>query len=66
VHENVPGIMAKVNGVLSKKGLNIIGQYLATDEKIGYLITDVDKNYKKEIIEELKSIKHTIKFRVLY
>jgi len=66
VHENVPGIMAKVNGVLSKKGLNIIGQYLATDEKIGYLITDVDKNYKKEIIDELKSIKHTIKFRVLY
>ncbi|MFM7023986.1 MAG: phosphoglycerate dehydrogenase [Flavobacteriales bacterium] len=66
VHENVPGIMAKVNGILSKQGLNIVGQYLKTDEKIGYLITDVDKNYKKELIEELKSIKHTIKFRVLY
>jgi len=66
VHENVPGIMAKVNSVLSKQGLNIVGQYLKTDEKIGYLITDVDKNYKKELIEELKSIKHTIRFRVLY
>ncbi|MCX6181597.1 MAG: phosphoglycerate dehydrogenase [Bacteroidetes bacterium] len=66
VHENVPGIMAKVNGILSKQGLNIVGQYLKTDEKIGYLITDVDKNYKKELIEELKNIKHTIKFRVLY
>ncbi len=66
VHENVPGIMAKVNGILSKQGLNIVGQYLKTDEKIGYLITDVNKNYKKELIEELKNIKHTIKFRVLY
>ena len=66
VHENVPGIMAKVNGILSKQGLNIVAQSLATDQKIGYLITDVDKTYKKELIEELKNIKHTIKFRVLY
>jgi D-3-phosphoglycerate dehydrogenase len=66
VHENVPGIMAKVNGILSKQGLNIVAQSLATDQKIGYLITDVDKTYKKELIEELKKIKHTIKFRVLY
>jgi len=66
IHENVPGIMAKMNGILSEHGLNIVGQYLKTDEKIGYLITDVDKNYKKELMDELKAIKHTIKFRVLY
>lgn len=66
IHSNVPGVMAQVNNVLAKYKLNIVGQYLKTDEKVGYLITDVDNNYDKEVIKELKDIKETIKFRVLY
>ncbi|PCJ81128.1 MAG: phosphoglycerate dehydrogenase [Flavobacteriales bacterium] len=66
IHHNMPGILAKVNSVLAKFDLNIVGQYLKTNEQIGYLITDVNKDYNKKVIDELKKIEHTIKFRVLY
>lgn len=66
IHKNVPGIMAKINEVLAKYGLNITGQYLSTDPEVGYVITDLDREYNKEVIKELKNIENTIKFRVLY
>ncbi len=66
IHDNVPGIMAKINEVLAKFEMNITGQYLSTDPDVGYVITDLDKDYNKEVIKALKSIEHTIKFRVLY
>jgi D-3-phosphoglycerate dehydrogenase len=66
IHKNVPGVMAKINKILAKYDLNIIGQYLSTDSKVGYVITDLDKEYNKEVIEKLRNITGTIKFRVLY
>ena len=66
IHKNVPGIMAKVNKVLAKYELNITGQYLSTDSKVGYVIVDVDKEYNKKVMAALKKIENTIKFRVLY
>lgn len=66
IHKNVPGIMAKVNKVLAEYELNITGQYLSTDNEVGYVISDVDKEYNKDVIKELKKIENTIKFRVLY
>ncbi len=66
IHKNVPGVMAKINKVLAEYELNINGQYLSTDPKVGYVITDLDKEYNKEVIEELRKIEGTIRFRVLY
>ncbi|MGB1042240.1 MAG: phosphoglycerate dehydrogenase [Tenacibaculum sp.] len=66
IHKNVPGVMAKINKVLAKYELNITGQYLSTDEKVGYVITDVDKEYDNKVVSKLKNIEGTIKFRVLY
>ena len=66
IHENVPGIMAKINEVLAQYDMNITGQYLSTDSEVGYVITDLDKDYNKEVIKALKQVEHTIKFRVLY
>jgi len=66
IHENVPGILAKINQVLADHEINIVGQYLKTNETIGYVITDIDKEYDRELIRTLRSIEHTIKFRVLY
>lgn len=66
IHENVPGILAKINQVLADHDINIVGQYLKTNELIGYVITDIDKEYDRELIKTLRSIDHTIKFRVLY
>jgi D-3-phosphoglycerate dehydrogenase len=66
IHKNVPGIMAKINEVLAKYEMNIMGQYLSTDSDVGYVITDLDKEYNKEVINALKKVENTIKFRVLY
>lgn len=66
IHKNVPGIMAKINEVLAKYEMNITGQYLSTDNEVGYVITDLDKDYNREVVKALKHVKNTIKFRVLY
>lgn len=66
IHDNVPGILAKINSALASHGINIAGQYLKTTEHIGYVITDINKDYDKDLIKEMRSIEHTIKFRVLY
>ena len=63
-------VMEVIGGANSlKKGqhhVNILGQYLKTNEHIGYVITDIDKQYDQEVIGELRKVEHTIKFRVLY
>lgn len=66
IHENVPGVLAKINRILADHDINIVGQYLKTNEKIGYVITDIDKEYDKAVISDLKKLKGTIRFRVLY
>jgi len=66
IHKNVPGIMAKINEVLATYEMNISGQYLSTDSDVGYVITDLDRDYNKEVIKALKKVENTIKFRVLY
>lgn len=66
LHQNEPGVLAKINQVLASYNINIVGQYLKTNEKIGYVITDIDKVYAADAIEALKSIPGTIRFRTLY
>ena len=66
IHQNLPGVLAQINQILSQNNINIEGQYLKTNEKIGYVITDVNKNYFKKIENDLKKVKGTIKFRILY
>jgi len=66
IHHNVPGILAKINQILADHQINIVGQYLKTNEQIGYVITDIDKAYGEAVKAELKGIENTIRFRVLY
>lgn len=66
IHANVPGILARMNTIFAKYHINIHGQYLKTNEQIGYVITDVAKEYADEVVQELKDIDNTIKFRLLY
>ncbi|GGW85762.1 phosphoglycerate dehydrogenase [Salegentibacter mishustinae] len=66
IHENRPGILAEINRILAGHDINIEGQYLKTNETIGYVITDIDKRYDKAVIKDLKGLKGTIRFRVLY
>lgn len=66
IHANVPGILAKMNNIFAKYHINIQGQYLKTNETIGYVISDISKEYADEVVQELKDIDNTIRFRLLY
>ncbi len=66
IHKNVSGILARINNVLAQHDINIVGQYLKTNEEIGYVITDIYTKYNPNVIRDLKAIEDTIKFRILY
>jgi len=66
IHKNEPGVMLEINKIISEYNINIKGQYLKTNEEIGYVITDIDSVYNKEVVKSLKNIPATIKLRVLY
>jgi D-3-phosphoglycerate dehydrogenase len=66
IHRNVPGILAKINAVLAEHAINIEGQYLGTKDDVGYVITDVGTGYGREVIDAMKTIPETIRFRTLY
>jgi len=66
IHENVPGIMSETNRVFSETGINISSQFLQTNDKVGYVVIDIDVKYNKLALEKLNSIKGTIRCRVLF
>jgi D-3-phosphoglycerate dehydrogenase len=66
IHENVKGILAQINTILSEYDNNILGQYLKTNETLGYVITDIDNFHNKELEKKLKKIPNTIRYRILY
>jgi D-3-phosphoglycerate dehydrogenase len=66
IHKNVPGVLSAINTQLSKHNINILGQYLKTNEEIGYVVLDVDKKLSSKALQLLKEVKETIKVRMLY
>jgi len=66
VHRNVPGVLSEINTTLSENKINILAQYLKTNEDIGYVELDVDKKISENAFKLLKEVKETIKVRLLY
>ena len=66
IHRNIPGVLGDINSRLSKRGINIVGQYLNTNPDIGYVILDVESKISKEAFEILRDIKGTIRARMVY
>jgi D-3-phosphoglycerate dehydrogenase / 2-oxoglutarate reductase len=66
IHNNVPGVLSEINTKLSEHKINILGQYLKTNDEIGYVVLDVSKNISGDAMELLKQVKETIKVRLLY
>ncbi|MCX8019566.1 MAG: phosphoglycerate dehydrogenase [Chitinophagaceae bacterium] len=66
IHKNVPGVLSEINSRLSEHNINILGQYLKTNEEIGYVVLDVDKTISQRAKQLLQAVKHTIKVRILY
>jgi D-3-phosphoglycerate dehydrogenase len=66
IHRNQPGVLAELNRALAAAGLNILGQHLKTDERTGYVITDVDRDYDPDGLQSLRSVAGTLRFRMLH
>ncbi len=66
IHRNVPGVLSAINTRLSESKINIVGQYLKTNDQIGYVVLDVDQGLSKKAVQLLKEVKETIKVRVVY
>ncbi|TBU99380.1 phosphoglycerate dehydrogenase [Stutzerimonas kirkiae] len=66
IHENIPGVLSEINKVFAENGINISGQYLQTNEKVGYVVIDVDAAYSDLALSKLQHVKGTIRSRVLF
>jgi D-3-phosphoglycerate dehydrogenase len=66
IHHNVPGIMSAINSVFSENSLNVSAQFLQTNDKIGYVVIDIDAEYSDMAKQKLASIEGTIRSRVLF
>jgi len=66
IHKNVPGVLSAINTELSKNNINILGQYLKTNDEVGYVVLDLDQQLSKKAVELLKEVKGTMKVRLLY
>ncbi|MEC9192066.1 MAG: phosphoglycerate dehydrogenase [Pseudomonadota bacterium] len=66
IHENVPGILSQINNVFSETGINISSQYLQTNDRVGYVVMDIDEKYSDLALGRLNQVNGTIRCRVLF
>ena len=66
IHRNIPGVLGEINSRLSKRRINIVGQYLNTNPDIGYVILDVESKLSQEAFDILKKVKGTVRARLVY
>jgi len=66
IHKNQPGVLTKINESFAKHNINIAAQYLQTDDKLGYVVIDIETEDSTVALKELKLIPGTIKARLLH
>ncbi|WP_413290499.1 phosphoglycerate dehydrogenase [Bdellovibrio sp. HCB337] len=66
VHRNEPGVLGEINGIISKEGANIEAQYLSTDEKVGYMVMDLNSHHAQQLADEIQALSRSIRTRVVY
>ncbi len=66
IHKNQPGMLTKINDAFARHNINIAGQYLQTNQEIGYVVIDIDSADRELALNELKAIPGTLRARVLH
>jgi D-3-phosphoglycerate dehydrogenase len=69
IHRNQPGVLSAINAVFSQEAINIAGQYLQTDAKVGYVVIDIETTQRAETVSirrQLELVPGTIRTRILY
>ncbi len=66
IHENIPGMLARINEAFARRGVNIVAQQLATRGSVGYAVVDVDAPCDPSLLRAIETIPHTIRARLVY
>lgn len=66
IHNNIPGVLTKINEAFAHHNINICGQFLQTNENIGYVVIDIETEDAAVAIAELKEVEGTIRARILH
>jgi D-3-phosphoglycerate dehydrogenase len=66
VHKNVPGVLRDINKIVSDRNANVLGQVLATDPDVGYLVMDLDKEVANDVRGAIEALSTSIRTRILY
>jgi D-3-phosphoglycerate dehydrogenase / 2-oxoglutarate reductase len=66
LHRNVPGVLARVNGLLAEGGVNVEAQLLGTRGDIGYVVTDSASGTTQSIVDQIRALPETISLRVIF
>lgn len=66
IHHNQPGVLTKINQAFAEHNINIAAQYLQTDDKIGYVVIDIEAADGSLALKALKTIDGTIRARILH
>ena len=65
VHRNQPGVLSRVNKIVSDLEANIDAQFLTTDANIGYLIMDLHHDVSAEVASRIDALDTSIRTRIL-
>ncbi len=66
IHQNIPGVMGAINKVFADNEINVSGQFLRTDETVGYVVIDIDAAHSELALSKLQEVEGTMRCRILY
>ena len=66
IHENVPGMLQRINSAIAAEEINVLAQHLETRKAVGYVVLDIEKKASSMLLGRLKAIPGTIRARILY
>ena len=66
IHQNIPGVMGAINKVFADNKINVSGQFLQTNETVGYVVIDIDAAHSELALSKLQDVEGTMRCRILY
>ena len=66
IHQNIPRMMGAINKVFADNKINVSGQFLQTNETVGYVVIDIDAEHSELALSKLQEVEGTMRCRILY
>ncbi|HVZ36027.1 MAG TPA: phosphoglycerate dehydrogenase [Polyangiaceae bacterium] len=66
IHRNVPGVLSSINTIISELNANVESQILETNQDLGYLVMDLDRDVSEQVRARVSALETNIRTRILY